>query len=152
MSASTPSTPAAISPAKSPEHIAAYASTIDHDPRFAEVEENISWTMKFPSGILASLQHHLRRKHAGYFRVYGSKGWLQVDKAFVYEGLHLRAEYSGTKLDEPNPAKDPSHFMAEAAHFSRNIQDNWNPEPPAKKASATCAYITEIYRSAGIAI
>ena len=37
-----------------PEHIAATASVIDHDGRFKEVEENVSWTMKFPSGIVAS--------------------------------------------------------------------------------------------------
>src|SRR5207244_629728 len=37
-----------------PEHIAANASVIDQDGRFNEVEENVSWTMKFPSGIVAS--------------------------------------------------------------------------------------------------
>ena len=31
-----------------PEHIAANASVIDQDGRFKEVEENVSWTMKFP--------------------------------------------------------------------------------------------------------
>ena len=37
-----------------PQSISAYASVIDHDGRFNEVEENVSWTMKFPSGIVAS--------------------------------------------------------------------------------------------------
>ena len=37
-----------------PEHISAYSSVIDRDGRFNEVEENVSWTMKFPSGIVAS--------------------------------------------------------------------------------------------------
>src|SRR5271170_6075222 len=31
-----------------PEHISANASVIDHDGRFNEVEENVSWSMKFP--------------------------------------------------------------------------------------------------------
>src|ERR1035438_3862917 len=96
-----------------PEHISAYASTIDHDGRFDTVEENVSWTMRFPSGVLASCVTTYGAPMDGYFRVHGSKGWLEVDQAFVYEGLHLRANFGGTQLDEPNPARDPSHFQAQ---------------------------------------
>jgi predicted dehydrogenase len=135
-----------------PAAIAAYASTIDHDPRFAEVEENMSWTMKFPSGILATCNTTYGANMPGYYHVYGSKGWLQVDNAFVYEGLHLRAEYADVKIDEPNPAKDPSHFMAEAAHFSRNIQDGTEPRASGEEGLRDMRLITEIYRSAGVAI
>ena len=133
-----------------PDHISAYASVIDHDGRFNEVEENVSWTMHFPSGIVASCNTTYGANMDGYFRVYGSKGWLQVDKAFVYEGLHLRAEYSGTQLDEPNPARDPSHFQAEAEHFSHCIQNGLEPQSPGEEGLRDMRYITEIYRSAGI--
>jgi len=135
-----------------PEHIAAFASTIDHDGRFNQVEENVSWTMRFPSGIMASCNTTYGADMSGYYRVHGSKGWLEVDQAFVYEGLHLRAEFSGTTLDEPNPARDPSHFMAEAAHFSRNIQENRESRSPGEEGLRDMRYITEIYRSAGIAV
>ncbi|HEY1161111.1 MAG TPA: Gfo/Idh/MocA family oxidoreductase [Terracidiphilus sp.] len=135
-----------------PEHIAAFASVIDHDGRFNEVEENVSWTMKFPSGIVASCSTTYGAPMDGYFRVHGSKGWLEVDQAFVYEGLHLRAEFGDTKLDELNPARDPSHFTAEAAHFSRNIQDGTEPRSPGQEGRRDMHYIAEIYRSAGISI
>ena len=135
-----------------PEHISAYASVIDHDGRFNEVEENVAWTMRFPSGIVASCTTTYGAPMAGYFRVHGSKGWLEVDQAFVYEGLHLRAEFGDTKLDEPNPARDPSHFTAEAANFSANIQDGTEPRTPGEEGLRDMRYITEIYRSAGIAI
>jgi len=88
----------------------------------------------------------------GFFRVYGSKGWLEVDNAFVYEGLHLRADFSGTRLDELNPARDPSHFTAEAEHFSHCIQNNLEPQSPGEEGLRDMRCITEIYRSAGIAI
>src|SRR5579863_9223105 len=61
-----------------PSDISAYASTIDHDGRFDQVEENVAWSMKFPSGIVASCTTTYGANMAGYFRVYGSKGWLQV--------------------------------------------------------------------------
>jgi predicted dehydrogenase len=135
-----------------PEHISAYASTIDHDGRFDQVEENVDWTMRFPSGIVASCSTTYGANMEGFFRVYGSKGWLEVENAFVYEGLHLRADFSGTKLDELNPARDPSHFTAEAEHFSHCIQNNLVPQSPGEEGLRDMRYITEIYRSAGIAI
>ena len=135
-----------------PEHIAAFASTIDHDGRFSEVEENVSWTMKFPSGIVASCNTTYGAPMEGYYRVHGAKGWLEVDQAFVYEGLRLRADFSGTQLDEPNPARDPSQFQAEAEHFSHCVQNNLEPQSPGEEGLRDMGYITEIYRSAGIAI
>jgi predicted dehydrogenase len=135
-----------------PSDIAAWASVLDNDGRFNEVEENVAWSMKFPSGILASCTTTYGANMGGYFRVYGSKGWLQVDQAFVYEGLHLRAEFSGTKLDELNPARDPSHFQAEAEHFSNCVLNNLEPQSPGEEGLRDMRYITQIYRSAGISI
>jgi predicted dehydrogenase len=135
-----------------PQQISAYGSVIDHDGRFDQVEENVSWTMKFPSGVVASCNTTYGGNMPGYFRVFGSKGWLQVDQAFVYEGVHLRAEYGGTKLDEPNPARDPSHFQAEAGHFSHCIQNGLVPKSPGGEGLRDMRYIAEIYRSAGLPV
>ena len=95
--------------------------------------------MKFPSGIVAACNTTYGANMEGYYRVYGSKGWLEVDPAFNYDGVHLRGDFGGTHIDELNPAQDPSHFVAEAAHFSPTLLKEPNPEPAAKKASATCA-------------
>jgi len=135
-----------------PEHIAAYASVIDQDGRFNEVEENVSWTMKFPSGIVASCDTTYGADMEGYYRVHGAKGWLEVESAFVYEGLRLRADYAGLQLDELNPARDPSQFQAEAEHFSHCIQNGLEPQSPGDEGLRDMRYITQIYRSAGIAI
>ncbi len=135
-----------------PTDISAYASTIDHDGRFNEVEENVAWSMKFPSGIVASCTTTYGANMGGYYRVYGSKGWLQVDQAFVYEGLRLRGDFSGTQIDELNPARDPSHFQAEAEHFSNCVLNNQQPQSPGEEGLRDMQYITKIYHSAGIAI
>jgi predicted dehydrogenase len=135
-----------------PEHIAAYASVIDRDGRFKEVEENLAWTMRFPSGIVASCATTYGANMAGYFKVNGSKGWLQVDSAFSYEGLNLRAEYQGTKIDELNPARDPAQFEAEAEHFSHCVEHNLEPQSPGEEGLRDLKYITQIYQSAGISV
>jgi predicted dehydrogenase len=135
-----------------PKDIAAYASVIDHDGRFNEVEENVAWTMRFPSGIVASCTTTYGAPMDGYFRVHGSKGWLDVDPAFSYEGLRLRGNVSGRELDEPNPARDPSQFQAEAEYFSHCIQNGLEPTSPGEEGLRDLGYITQIYKSAGIAI
>jgi predicted dehydrogenase len=135
-----------------PHDISASASVTDNDGRFNQVEENVAWSMKFPSGVVASCTTTYGAPMEGYFRVHGSKGWLQVDRAFVYEGMRLTAEYSGTKLDELNPARDPSHFQAEAEHFSHCIQNGVESTSPGEEGLRDLRYITQIYRSAGIAV
>jgi predicted dehydrogenase len=135
-----------------PERFAAFATTIDRDGRFNEVEENLSWTMRFPSGIVASCNTTYGAAMNGYYIVHGSKGWLEASPAFNYDGLRLRGEFSGTTIDEPNPARDPSHFVAEAANFSRNILEGSEPKASGEEGLRDMRHITEIYRSAGIAI
>ena len=131
-----------------PEHIAAFASTIDRDGRFAEVEESVSWTMRFPSGILATCNTTYGSEMLGYVRVYGSKGFLHMDPAFNYDGVRLHAEWPGTKLLEVNPSLDPYQFIAEAAHFSRDIQTNQEPRANGPEGLRDIQYITQIYKSA----
>jgi predicted dehydrogenase len=134
-----------------PEKFSAFSSVIDHDGRFTTVEENISWTMRFPSGIVASCNTTYGAPMDGFFKVHGSKGWMEANPAFNYDGLHLYAEYSGTNLDEPNSASDPYQFQAQANHFSHCIQNGLEPKTPGEEGLRDMRYIAEIYRSAGIA-
>ncbi len=134
-----------------PAGVQAFASTIDHDGRFNEVEENVSWTMRFPSGIVASCATTYGANMTGYFKVYGAKGWVQIDPAFNYDGVHLRAELSGQVIDQLSPSHDPYQFVAEAEHFSHCVQNNLEPQCPGEEGLKDMRYIAEIYRSAGIA-
>lgn len=138
-----------------PSAITAYAFTNPNDPRFKTVEENVVWTTKFPSGIVATCNTTYGAPMEGYYRVYGSKGWLQVDTAFSYEGLHLTADYvdaagKHVKLDQPNPEKDPHQFTREADHFSSCILNNQTPQSPGEEGLRDMQYIKQIYNSAGI--
>jgi predicted dehydrogenase len=135
-----------------PKDIAAFASTIDRDGRFKEVEENVSWTMRFPSGAVASCTTTYGAPMLGYFRVHGSKGWIEASPAFNYEGLRLLGEFSGTHLDEPNTALDPYQFQTQAEHFSHCIQNGLEPKTTGQEGLRDLQYITQIYKSAGITI
>ncbi len=128
-----------------PMEIRAFSSTIDHDGRFDTVEENVSWTMKFPSGVVASCNTTYGADMDGFYRVHGTQGFMYVEPAFGYEGLHLTARYAdpaGGKpivVDEPNPNRDPSQFVTEAAYFSDCILTTKRRRRPAKRACWICS-------------
>ena len=141
-----------------PASLASFSSVIDNDGRFTSVEENLSWTMKFPSGIVASCATTYGAQMDGFFKVYGAKGWIEAEPAFNYDGQHLHAEYFNgprvppTVLDEPNPQKNPYQFTAQANHFSNCVQNNLEPKTPGEEGLRDLRYITEIYRDAGISM
>lgn len=139
-----------------PQDFAAFVSTIDHDGRFDTVEENTVWTTKFPSGIVASCSTTYGAPMRGYYRVYGSKGWLEVG-TFNYEGLRLQANYhSGergspaTVLDELNTERDPKQFTRETDHFTECILQNKTPKTPGEEGLRDMKYMQRIYKAAGV--
>jgi predicted dehydrogenase len=135
-----------------PTDFSAYASVIDQDGRFTSVEENVAWSMKFPSGVVASCSTTYGAQMEGYFKVYGSKGWLECAPAFNYENPHLRGSFSGTRLDDAESTPDPYQFQAEADHFSNCILTGQQPKTPGEEGLRDMTYITKIYSSAGINI
>ncbi len=139
-----------------PVDIRAFSSVIDHDGRFDTVEENVSWTMKFPSGVVASCNTTYGAPMSGVYRVHGSMGLLSVEPAFNYEGLHLTAQYTdpaGGKpvvRDEPNADKDPSQFTAEAEYFSDCVLQDQTPKTAGEEGLLDLQYMSRIYQSAGL--
>jgi predicted dehydrogenase len=133
-----------------PQDIHANSSVIDHDGRFNEVEENVSWTMKFPSGIVASCNTTYGAGMNGYYRVYGSKGMLEVNPAFGYEGIHLTAEIGHQKIDEPEVAQDPAQFTVQADYFADCIFENKTPKSDGAEGLRDMELMSRIYTSAGL--
>ncbi len=139
-----------------PGKFTAVASTIDKDGRFKEMEENMSWTMRFPSGILATGSTSYGCEMPGNYTVFGPKGWLEMNPAYSYEGLRLRASYSsGVKgqkieIDEASPERDPTQFTRETDHFSECILENRTPSSPGEEGLRDMQYIQDIYAAAGV--
>jgi predicted dehydrogenase len=139
-----------------PAEIKAFSSVIDHGGRFDTVEETVSWTMKFPSGVVASCNTTYGAPMNGFYRVHGSLGVLHVEPAFIYQGLHLTAQFatSGggkpTMLDEPNPDRDPSQFVTEADYFSSCVLEDKTPKTAGEEGLTDMQYMSKIYESCGL--
>jgi len=140
-----------------PASISAVSSVIDHDGRFDTVEENGSWAMKFPSGITAACSTTYGANMEGYYKVFGSKGWLQLSPAFAYEGIHMTAHMPGaergapgTNIDETEKDRDPSQFLVQADYFSNCVLNNKTPEPSGEEGLRDMQYMQQIYHAAGL--
>jgi len=133
-----------------PEHLTGFSSVVDKDGRFNEVEENLSWTMRFPSGIVASCNTTYGANMPGFIRVHGSKGMLHMEPAFSYEGIHLKAEIRGEPpIEEQSPAKDPAQFAREADHFSECILEGKEPKSNGQEGLRDMQHMAVIYKSCG---
>jgi predicted dehydrogenase len=131
-----------------PAEVGASSSIIDRDGRFNEVEENLTWTMRFPSGVLASCHTSYGSNSGDDYRAYGSKGWVGLDPAFVYEGLHLRGQSQGAAaIDQPANDPAPHQFTREADHFAECILENRQPVTPGEEGLRDQRLIEAIYRS-----
>jgi predicted dehydrogenase len=136
-----------------PGDIKANASTIDQDGRFTEVEENDGWTMKFPSGVLASCTttYGGDTGGGGFFKVQGSKGWIAMEPAFPYQGKHLTA-HLGTdeNVDEMEPDKDPWDFVRQADHLAECVWENHEPKTAGEEGLRDITLMSQIYVAAGL--
>ncbi len=134
-----------------PKSFEAYASVMDGDGRFDSVEESVSWTMKFPSGIVACCNTTYGAPMDGYYRVHGSKGVLTAQPAFAYQGIKLTVSVQGEPpLEVAEQENDPSQFTAEADEFSSCILDNREPKTGGHEGLLDMQYMQQIYKAAGI--
>ncbi|HUA16253.1 MAG TPA: Gfo/Idh/MocA family oxidoreductase [Verrucomicrobiae bacterium] len=131
-----------------PVEVKGISSVVDHDGRFAQVEETLSWTARFPNGALANCNCTYGSAMRGYFRVRGSRGTITVDPAFNYDKLHLSAEFDGGGTTEFAPDEpDPVQFLREADHMADCILQNSEPKTPGQEGLRDMEWIAQIYRS-----
>ena len=133
-----------------PVAVEGFCSVIDKDGRFKDVEENASFNMRFPSGVVATCTTTYGANMPGFFRVHGSKGMLHMEPAFAYQGLHLKAEIRGeAPIDEPNAEKDPAQFVREADDFADCVFNNREPKANGQEGLRDMQLMEKIYKSAG---
>ncbi len=131
-----------------PAEIHASWSVIDQDGRFTEVEENLAWGMQFPSGVLASCSTSYGSAIGNRYRAVGSKGWVQLEPAFSYEGLRSKTQIQGAALvEEATDDPSPRQFAREADHFATCILDNKEPKTSGEEGLRDQKLITAIYRA-----
>ena len=118
-----------------PVELSGIMHSTPNDPRFTEVDEHVSFSMRFPSGVLASCSSSYRAHQTKTLRLLGDKGWVDLDPAFSYEGLRLR---TAKKVGEGEGMTDlrlqaPNQFANEMDHMAGCILDDLRPHTPGEE-------------------
>lgn len=117
------------------------------DPRFADVHEAVSATMRFPEGGFAQFTASFGAAEIDMFRVVGSDGEIVVDPAYQFQtdvAWRLRNARGVTAGSVPNI----DHFGAQTAYFSDCILGGNPPESDGHEGLADVTILRAIERSA----
>ena len=135
-----------------PVSYSAQVATKIPGPRFASVEESVEFSMKFPSGTLASSGCSYGEDGGAYLSIDGTKGNLLVEPAFYYQGLKVHGVTIHGPVSEVSPGKQPYQFTEEADHFADCIRNNTEPATPGEEGLKDMRVMEAIYRTAGAPI
>ena len=128
-----------------PTAVNAMEYTTPGDPRFREVEETITFQLRFPSGVLANCTSSYGAPF-NRFRVTGTTGWAELEPALSYSGLRMRAGAGGRLETRDQPVID--QFAAEMDHFSGCVMQGTDPKTPGEEGLKDLTIMMAIYRAA----
>lgn len=120
------------------------------DPRFAEVEATCSFTLRFPSGLLASCNCGYAGHHSQMYRLEGAQAWAALDPAFGYHGLKLRTSrlVDGHETPMEPSFEDKDQFALEMDHMALCVMNGTEPHTPGEEGLQDQRLVEAIYESA----
>lgn len=129
-----------------PTEVNAMIYSTPGDPRFKEVEEHVTFQLRFPSGILANCSSSYGYFHQSHFRVMGTEARMGMDPATWYSGLRMWVERGNVIEQRDLPVVD--HFAAEMDHMSDCVMQNKEPLTPGEEGLRDLTIMQAIYESA----
>ena len=129
-----------------PHEVNAMLYSTPGDPRFQEVEEHVTFQLRFPSGILANCSSSYGYFQQSHFRVMGTEARLEMDPATWYSGLRMWIERGNTIEERELPVVD--HFAAEMDHMSECVLNDKQPLTPGEEGLRDLTLIHAIYQAA----
>ncbi|HEY5803769.1 MAG TPA: Gfo/Idh/MocA family oxidoreductase [Lysobacter sp.] len=114
------------------------------DPvKFAEVDETMVWTTRFPSGVVAYCSTSYKAGRIQNLRVNAERGWFELDPAFFYGGNRGRRS-DGREIRFP----EVDMFAAEMDDFAQCILENKPTRVPGEEGMRDVRIMQAIYESA----
>ena len=123
-----------------PQSIVAQETKTDAN-KFAQVDESITWTMRFPSGVLAYCSTSYNFNGLNRFRAFAENGWFGMDPAYSYNDNRLESSQGPIEL----PHGD--QFANEMDEFAKCIQDQRPSRVSGEEGLKDLLVIEAIYRS-----
>jgi predicted dehydrogenase len=131
--------------------IEAAADSWRHDTKiFKNVEEGISFRLKFPSGLRVVGSSTYSAAMSSFIFIQGAKGWLSLSPAFPYEDVRrVTAQIDGKMFERRFGPID--EFALELDAFADAIRKNKPVEPDGTQGHRDVIILQSIYESAATA-
>jgi predicted dehydrogenase len=134
-----------------PIEVSAILQKRTDDPRFREVEEQIDFTLRFPSGFVASCATSYNAYSSKSYRLIGEKAWVDLDPAYSYRGQRMRvaraADDGSEQLIEPQ-IQPQNQFSLEMDHMAQCVLQSRRPHTPGEEGLQDMRLIAAIYAAA----
>ncbi len=127
--------------------VSATSASIPEDPRWQQVPEMTSVTLRFSDDRIAQFLVSFNGASTGTYQVVGTRGTLKLEPGFSYQAAMTMT----TKIDgkeETRTFKKSQQFGAEVEYFARAILENSPIEPDGLEGLADIRVVRAVEQSA----
>lgn len=120
------------------------------DARFREVEESCQFTLRFPSGFVATCSTSYSAHKSQMFRLNASTAYAEMNPAYAYNGNQLRISRveQGREQTSEVQVEEENQFAKELDHFAQCVRQDKQPHTPGEEGLQDQRIIEAIYASA----
>ncbi|SFP38373.1 Gfo/Idh/MocA family protein [Sphingomonas rubra] len=120
------------------------------DPRYAEVEETVAWTMRFPSNFIAQCLTSYGARDDKSQKLNFATATLDMPGAYRYRGQQMFVAQNVGEMDERQQVNIPprNQFAAEIDHMADCILQDRRPRTPGEEGLQDHVVMEAIYESA----
>ena len=130
-----------------PSEVMAFSATNETDPRFRDIDEQVSVMMRFPEQRLASFTVGFGASKEGFYDVVCTEGRVRLDPAYTHTEA-LRREITTAKgKPKVSKFKKRDQVSAELVYFAECVTEDQTPEPSGHEGMADVRVIEAIHQS-----
>ena len=120
------------------------------DPRFREIEDVAMFTLRFPSGIVASGTSAYSLHESRFLRVHAETGWFGLDPAFGYDNLAVVTSRKAGKASAQETLRfsPRSQFAEEMDAFAAALHSSQTPRTPGAEGLQDMKIMAALYQAA----
>ncbi|MEM7383635.1 MAG: Gfo/Idh/MocA family oxidoreductase [Verrucomicrobiota bacterium] len=119
-----------------------FAMETKTDPvKFAEVDESIDWTMRFPSGVMANCSTTYSVSGMNRFKALAEKGWFGLEPAYSYGGIKGQSKNGDWSVETFN------QFAAEMDDFALCVKEGRESRVAGEDGLKDMRVVEAIYES-----
>src|SRR6185437_14347193 len=116
------------------------------DPRFVNTDGQMTFTLKFPSGVLASGETSYMHHSVGKYEIETERAFIASEPSFAYGGLklHIRSRDGEQDVQLPNI----NQFATEMDAFAKCVLTGQQPLTSGEEGLADMKVMMKLYEAA----